>query len=761
MNDEAKNTPTHSVTRRLAALASLGFGARGHNAAIPGKTLGVSADRTALDLSDPEQRTLGDYELLEEIGQGGMGIVYRARQNSLGREVAVKILAAGPWASSSFTERFRQEAQSAARMQHPNIVAIHEIGEADGISFFSMQYVRGSNLHRRLRAGLGPTDPIDIALLIKTIADAVHYAHELNVLHLDLKPANVLIAEDGRPFIADFGLARPLDHAMATATDEVSGTPSYMAPEQAELRSHALSRATDIYGLGAILYELLTKRPPHLGATPEETMRLVIGGELLAPRKIDKQIPIDLEAICLKCLARNPAERYDSARALSEDAARFIDGNAISVGRQTALDRLAKWYRRKQYSKWTWAKAAALFVAALIVLGYWQITLHRSRISREEIGEMVAAATGNPTFSGDPDQAGRLIDFLGSPQMMDPHEKVELFESMANRFEKLGAERLAARAVLQSEYWRFQDSIDEWVGAMQELGTVDGNIAAAYVNAFGREGFSAFEIFAGNIRFSSESNERSLKIPYAVPYYLKLMATTTAMEKAIDIAGDDADALRMIAPLCNLPWQSVCEAETMYQRLESLDPQNVANWMAVAPGVISGRYEEDALGLPVESMIDQVGRSKPHWKGVEWRLFSAIASSLNNVAPRFVHDQRVSAREVASFTALTQFFQWTRHDEFELRTRCSERAGDLSFHQLSREHCALLLPILDRDSAERSVFKEGVPPGYGEKLQLYWRVGRFEDSEQIVSDMEQFGYSGAVEKLWARHQKSDQSNLSQ
>jgi len=223
-------------------------------AAAQGRHLALlPTDTLELDLGDPAQRQFGDYELLELIGEGGMGVVYRARQISLDREVAIKLLAAGVWASAEFVERFRREAQNAARMQHPNIVPVYEVGNHDEMHFFSMQLVRGQSLAAELRRE-SKIAALRAAKLLRTVAEAVDYAHRLGVLHLDLKPANVLIEENGTPHVADFGLARRLDNALAADSDEVSGTPSYMAPEQASPRTRRITRATDIWGLGAIGY---------------------------------------------------------------------------------------------------------------------------------------------------------------------------------------------------------------------------------------------------------------------------------------------------------------------------------------------------------------------------------------------------------------------------------------------------------------------------------------------------------------------------
>jgi len=360
-----------------------------HLALLPKETL-------ELDLSDPAQRMFGGYELLELIGEGGMGVVYRARQTGLDREVAVKLLAAGPWASTEFIERFRREAQNAARMQHPNIVAIYEVGDAEELQFFSMRLVRGDSLAAVLRRD-GKMPALRAAQLLRTIAEAVDYAHRLGVLHLDLKPANVLLDETGTPHVADFGLARRLDQGLAADNNEVSGTPSYMAPEQATAGSQRITQATDIWGLGAVLYELVTGEPPFLASTAHGTLRLVVEGMLRNPRRYTPNLPLDLEAIILKCMSRDVARRYASGRALAEDLTRFIEGRAVSARPLNGLQRTARWTRREPKLATTALLALLALLAGLAATTQqWRrAESNRERAEAEKHIAETSAATAN------------------------------------------------------------------------------------------------------------------------------------------------------------------------------------------------------------------------------------------------------------------------------------------------------------------------------------------------------------------------------
>lgn len=298
-----------------------------------------------IDLDDPAQRRFGDYELIERIGVGGMGAVYRARQHGLDREVALKFLAAGPWASDEFIARFRREARAAARMQHPNIVEIHDTGEREGLYYFSMRLVSGPSLAQRVSQH-GPLPIREAAGLLRTIAEAIDYAHRLGVLHLDLKPANVLLGPHGEPLVADFGLARRIDEG-PNAAEDIAGTPSYMAPEQASARQQPIGPAADLYGLGATLYELLVGEPPFRGKNAMDTLTRLLRDPPLPPRSRRREIPADLDAIVLKCLAKDPAARYASARALADDLGRFLDGRPVSVRPLTGMQRAWAWMRRE------------------------------------------------------------------------------------------------------------------------------------------------------------------------------------------------------------------------------------------------------------------------------------------------------------------------------------------------------------------------------------------------------------------------------
>lgn len=384
----------------------------------------AGADASKFAASLQAQQVMGDYELLEEIGKGGMGLVYKARQRSLKRVVALKMILAGARATSEELARFRSEAEAVAQLRHPHIVQIYEVGELDGSPFFSLEFVEGGSLKGQLDGT--PLPPRTTAQLMRTLAEAVQFAHHHGIIHRDLKPANILLATSlGQslsesklfgstmsekatspssihstpsgsrqrppfvPKITDFGLAKRLDEDSGqTKSGTIVGTPSYMAPEQAAGQKHRVGPATDIYGLGAVLYELLTGRPPFKAATSWETVNQVLHNEPAAPRLLDPKVNRDLETICLKCLQKDPQRRYESAQALGDDLQRYLEGRPIQARPVASAVKFWRLCRRHPGTAISLTFAFLSLLVFLVAIAFFNHRLkrelnHNAEINRE------------------------------------------------------------------------------------------------------------------------------------------------------------------------------------------------------------------------------------------------------------------------------------------------------------------------------------------------------------------------------------------
>jgi WD40 repeat protein len=380
--DELADPLICSLQRALAPAADRPTPPPGGGASTPsgdGETLPGPAE------GGPEgrPRCVRGYELLEELGRGGMGVVYKARQLSPNRLVALKMILAGGYAEPSRRARFFAEGDATARLQHPNIVQIFGMGEHDGLPFLALEYVGGGSLADRLQGV--PQPPRQAAALVETLARAVHHAHEHGVVHRDLKPANVLLGEDGQPKVTDFGLARH-ERPGLTATGEILGTPSAMAPEQAAGGRQPVGPSADVWALGAILYECLTGRPPFRAATPLETLEQVCTQEPVAPVQLQGRTPRDLSIICLKCLEKDPSRRYASAQELADDLHRFLQGEVIRARPVRAVERVWRWCRRQPGLAALLASAITLAVVTVVVsaVSAWRLGVEADRARRAE-----------------------------------------------------------------------------------------------------------------------------------------------------------------------------------------------------------------------------------------------------------------------------------------------------------------------------------------------------------------------------------------
>lgn len=376
---------------------------------------GMSLDEASwpkLNLGDPAQREFGDYELLEEIGRGGMGVVYRARQRSLDRDVAIKFISAG-LADSVNVARFLSEARAAARLMHPNIVPVHEVGSIDGVHYFSMPMVRGRTLADRLDADALPAGEV-VSLMLK-LCDAVGYAHRLGLLHLDLKPANVLIDERGEPLVSDFGLARHMDERGEVLAQEVSGTPAFMAPEQILIKQYRLTPGTDVYALGAILYRALAGVSPHGEGKPDELTQRAVAGRVRPLAEVAPKAPRDLAAVAMHCLELLQKDRYPSVAALADDLRRVRDGLPVSVRAPGALERMQRWVRREpKFAGAVSAAVLALLLGTAATAWQWrEASAQRDAALAQRERATLASEIGAHLFTFAGEEDDRAADLLG------------------------------------------------------------------------------------------------------------------------------------------------------------------------------------------------------------------------------------------------------------------------------------------------------------------------------------------------------------
>ena len=482
VEDAAAGDPEllHDVEQLLASDAQAGtfMGA----AAGRRVSLAPAADvPTVVPDPDATRRRFGGYEILDEIARGGMGVVYRARQLRLNRTVALKMIPGGALASPSVVERFRAEAEAVAQLEHPNIVPIYEVGEIDGQHYFSARLIEGGSLEQRLREFALPSSTLDrtqalerqrrAARFMASVAEAVHFAHQRGILHRDLKPGNILVDTHGEPQVTDFGIAKQLaGRGPVTQSFAVLGTPDYMAPEQAAGDAGRLTTAADVFSLGAVLYQLLTSRLPFRGATPIETMRNVVENDPPAPRTLNAAVDGDLETICLKCLAKRPADRYNSARALADDLGRWLAGEPITARPVTATERVWRWCRRQPIVAGLWMALAVAVLAGIVASG-WQ--WGRAQRNAVALRESLYAADMSVAFDAwNRGNIAQVRDLLEAQRPRDGQADLRTFEWRYLFGQARSRERLVINAG-QAGVWGLAISPD---GRLLATGMVDGKV---------------------------------------------------------------------------------------------------------------------------------------------------------------------------------------------------------------------------------------------------------------------------------------------
>jgi len=436
------------------------------------RTIAADSQPVAPSIGDTI-RYVGDYEILEEIARGGMGVIFKARQLTLKRNVALKMILAGRLASDADVERFQREARTAGRLKHSNIVPIHEVGEHEGHHYFAMDLVEGHSLAELVREETLP--PKTAAEIVAKVAEAVDYAHQQGALHRDLKPANILIDDSGEPHITDFGLAKLRevddgdDRDELTVSGQVLGTPSYMAPEQASGNSALVGPASDIYSLGAILYSCVAGRAPFVAESTVDTLMQVIKREPVPPRSLNPKVPKDLETICLKCLAKEPHKRYGTAQLLAEDLHRFLQGRSVLARPVGLLERGWRWCKRNPV-----VSSLAAGLAVVLLLG----TLASAGFAwRAEVNRQTAVS-----------RAGEL-------------------ETANNKLEQRRLELQAKTAVIEQANQQLQNKTDELGTANQQLQAKTKQLEKEVERANRQEHLASVRLYASQIAASQREWE--------------------------------------------------------------------------------------------------------------------------------------------------------------------------------------------------------------------------------------------------------------
>ncbi len=436
----------------------------------------ASPESTQVDGRLPE---IPGYEIKSVIGSGGMGVVYRARHLKLDRWVAIKMVLLGAYASREQMECLLREAQDVAALRHPNIVQVYDVGEHDGFPYFAMELLDGGDLARKLQGK--PLAPREAADLIRVLADAVHTAHLGGIVHRDLKPGNVLLSSDGSPKIGDFSLARRFEHDSAIMTHaRQAGTPSYMAPEQAAGDSRAIRPAVDIYCLGAILYELLTGRPPFKAESSTQTRRQVMTDEPVPPARLNSRVPRDLQTICLKCLQKDPARRYKTATELADDLERFISGKPILARPVGPVERTVKWCRRRPSTTLAIA-VSVVAMAGAVAGGVWLQQVEHARDIQEVVRRESARASIEAALPS-------LSQFVTSRQWVDATGVLRTAQAQLGDAASPELERRLAAAEEQYEVAQELDRIRQSFVALGYSGYVHYPARDAYARMFDRLG---------------------------------------------------------------------------------------------------------------------------------------------------------------------------------------------------------------------------------------------------------------------------------
>ena len=530
-----------------------------------------------LDFNDPAQRQFGDFELLAELGRGGMGVVYRARQRSLDRTVALKFIASG-MADTLQVTRFLGEARAAARLVHPNIVPVFEVGSIGEIHYYSMPLIEGESLEARLWRQ--PLVGKELLALMLKVCEAVDYAHRLGLLHLDLKPANILIDARGEPLVADFGLARHMDANGGVDAQEVSGTPAFMAPEQILIKQYRLTVATDIYALGALLYRCLGGESPHGQGVAADLIRRALAGQIRSLRELAPTVDRDLAAICSKCLALDQADRYRSVRELSEDLRKVDTGLPVSVRSPGWVERAGRWLRREPKLALATAVAfAAISLGSVASISLWQQseTARHAEAEQRELAQLSAALGGR--LYAHSVQAQPVPPANLPPGKYDP------------RIAKVGREQRAAREIIDWLQQRLPDDqtrqaavLRDFAQALSDSQSRDElfQLLRQIVEVLGI-GYRQQVIAALEAKGSADALAKAAVLAWQEDRQLaQPLRVKQLLDRALAIDPDDAFVRFVAATFCTGPMEDQCAQADAAEQLVRVQPDDGYAWMVLA-----------------------------------------------------------------------------------------------------------------------------------------------------------------------------------
>ena len=615
------------------------------------------------------------FVIQDEIGRGGMGVVYLARQTKLDRLVALKVLIAAHHASADQLQRFQDEARNLGGLQHPGIVQIFDVGSSHGLPYLAMEYLSAGSLAQRIAHE--PFSYRQAAEMVRDLAQAVHAAHEPGIVHRDLKPANILLTLEGKPKITDFGVAKNLAAADSlTRTGDVMGTPDYMAPEQAGGVTKSISPRVDVYSLGAILYELLTGRPPFRGFDPVETLMAVLTEDPVMVRRLAPRVPRDLETICHKCLQKNGSRRYSSAQELASDLGRFLEGRAITARRITAVGKAWRWARRRP--AWATLISVALFsVISFIAFATWK----NQQLSRA-LGETRAALDrSSRNFREAIAAAARRIQRHGDPQIDPLREELAFFEairstpddsSLTTRWEKALAANWAGAiyarmgATAQAEQ-AFRESIRWFESLLDDMTEQQSPVAIDLAQTEGR--LSNFLISEGRLDEAQRWQQRAidrleheqLQLPMDVEILRALGAEYNNLAVIHRKLGEDpVPTYRQSMSIRRLLIEAY-PAELIYQYDLALLQVNLA-----ALHISQGRYDE-AEALLGESLI-----SLEHFvqhRGADDEARRTLTSCQLNLALVYSLQERHGDSDQAYRSAIDRLRQWLQHNPRSVELR--------------------------------------------------------------------------------------------